>query len=52
VYTVFLLLLLLFVATHRYTNLVPEGEAGAAWEDMVREIRRPREDTDQGPRVY
>jgi hypothetical protein len=36
------------VAACSYMNQVPEGEAGAAWEEMSREITRPRQDTDQG----
>jgi hypothetical protein len=33
-------------------NWVPEGEAGAIWEETAGEITRPRQNSDQGPRVY
>jgi hypothetical protein len=35
------------IAACSYTNLVPEREAGAAWEKMARD---PNKDTDKGPK--
>jgi hypothetical protein len=33
-------------------NQVPEWETGDVWEEMAGEIMRPRQNTDQGPRIY